>query len=118
MDSTGEFAKKKLDDDNESLRKLPRGSKEYELEFQNIGEEIFDEFRRILVSSDERIEVSVRSKIVHRWGGAGFPLCNLVEEDFQKSLTNEEMKIVSCGDWTMSPNVEGAVVQNTTAVHW
>lgn len=114
VQSTGEFAKKKLDDDNESLRKLPRGSKEYELAFQNIGEEIFDEFRRILVSSDERIEVSVRSKIVHRWG-AGFPLCNLVEEDFQKSLTNEEMKIVSCGDWTMSPNVEGAVVSGIEA---
>lgn len=114
LQSTAEFATKKLDDSGEALRKLKRGSEEYNLAFKKIGDEMFDVFGKVMLGLYNIQDIEVKSMTVHRWGSA-FPLCGNGEENNDMILSDHTMKIVSCGDWTRSPNVEGAILSGLDA---
>lgn len=118
IQSTGDFARRKLDGSGELLRKLKRGSDEYKLAFERIGDELLEEFISLLESAyniDGKAAIvdNVTSRTVHRWGSA-FP--DVGESgDFHLPVVDADTMMAVCGDWTRAPQAEGAAVSGIIA---
>ncbi|MCL7038365.1 hypothetical protein MKW94_013534 [Papaver nudicaule] len=72
-----------------------------------VAEEMLKEFLRI----DNHVPKPFFTR-AHRWGGA-FPATAVAEDD--KCLWDTSKKLAICGDFCVSPNVEGAVVSGVAA---
>ncbi|GJV21004.1 protoporphyrinogen oxidase [Tanacetum coccineum] len=72
-----------------------------------IAEELFEEFQRT------GFDMSVPFfKKAHRWGSA-FPATSIARDE--KCLWDGTKKLAICGDFCVSPNVEGAILSGLTA---
>nr|GFC28990.1 FAD/NAD(P)-binding oxidoreductase family protein [Tanacetum cinerariifolium] len=72
-----------------------------------IAEELFKEFQRT------GFDMSVPFfKKAHRWGSA-FPVISMARDE--KCIWDGTKKLAICGDFCVSPNVEGAILSGLTA---
>ena len=84
--------------------------------YDTINKMLFDEFVAVMTNSYGELNIAsgsdmIVSRSVHRWGAA-FPT---VSSKPPGALFDTDLMVASCGDWSMIPNIEGAVVSGIDA---
>lgn len=72
-----------------------------------VAEELFQEFQSIGLNIPRPFFMKA-----HRWGSA-FPTASIARE--QKCLWDRKKRLAICGDFCVSPNVEGAILSGLAA---
>ena len=86
--------------------------------YNGINEEMFDAFVAVMSKAYGELNIGtgsdgdiIVSRSVHRWGAA-FPS---VRSEAQGAVLDTDLMVASCGDWSMLPNMEGAIVSGLDA---
>ena len=84
--------------------------------YDTINKVLFDTFVAVLTKSYGELNIAsgsdlIVSRSVHRWGAA-FPT---VGSKAPGALLDTDVMLASCGDWSIIPNIEGAVVSGMDA---
>ncbi|PIA30473.1 hypothetical protein AQUCO_05500027v1 [Aquilegia coerulea] len=99
LHSTAEYAKRVIS--QTGLQKLPSSV------LSNVAEELFQEFQRNELNIPRPFFMRA-----HRWGSA-FPAIAVAED--KKCLWDRSKRLAICGDFCVSPNVEGAILSGMGA---
>ncbi|CAM8995247.1 unnamed protein product [Rhodiola kirilowii] len=81
--------------------------KAIQFHFSKVAEELLGEFQ----STDLNIPKPFFAK-AHRWGSA-FPTVSVAKDE--RCLFSEQKRIAICGDFCVSPSVEGAILSGSAA---
>lgn len=101
LHSTGEYAKTVIAQSDSGLKKPS------DMTLQRVSEELLQEFRRTGLCTSQPFFLKA-----HRWGSA-FPAVSIAQDD--KCLWDSNKRLVVCGDFCVSPNVESAIVSGLAA---
>lgn len=99
LHSTEQYAKKVIADSGRS--------KASDATFARVSEELLQEFQRTGLCTSQPYFMKA-----HRWGSA-FPTVSIARED--KCLWDTKKPLLVCGDFCVSPNVEGAIQSGLAA---